>query len=520
MKKKKIIVIEIIVIVILFIIATLFFIKQYNEKLGHNKVETPESANPSDDSSESDPTVDGSKDKISGNKLGNFDLKFLKLENQKENKLYSPLSIKYTLSMLSDGAMENSKVQIDNVLGDYKARKYSNDEHMSFANALFVKNTNTELVKKEYIETLKNKYNADVVFDSFENSNNLNSWVNNKTFNLVDDIIDDETIARLDYIIVNALAINMDWKQTIQATSNNYEKMYSISYNHEKYNYQIPVIMSDEDYSSLLFDDRINAKSVELSAAINNYDIVNILGEENIRQTVGKEYDEWKIDGDCVFTYDTNIFLDKYIKELNENYKKVYSSTDFMMYDDENIKVFAKDLKENNGITLQYVGIMPKNESLDNYIEKTNAEEINTIISNLKEIKSENFKEGVITEITGLIPLFNFEYTLELEDDLKRIGIEDIFTDKANLSGIIDGPSKIVYASHKANIEFSNDGIRAAAATVMGGAGNASCGFEYLYDVPIERIDITFDKPYMFLIRDKESGEVWFIGTVYNPIEK
>ena len=218
MKKKKIIVIEIIVIVILFIIATLFFIKQYNEKLGHNKVETPESANPSDDSSESDPTVDGSKDKISGNKLGNFDLKFLKLENQKENKLYSPLSIKYTLSMLSDGAMENSKVQIDNVLGDYKARKYSNDEHMSFANALFVKNTNTELVKKEYIETLKNKYNADVVFDSFENSNNLNSWVNNKTFNLVDDIIDDETIARLDYIIVNTLTINIDLKQTIQAT--------------------------------------------------------------------------------------------------------------------------------------------------------------------------------------------------------------------------------------------------------------------------------------------------------------
>ena len=32
--------------------------------------------------------------------ISDFDLSFLKLENQKENKIYSPLSIKYALNML------------------------------------------------------------------------------------------------------------------------------------------------------------------------------------------------------------------------------------------------------------------------------------------------------------------------------------------------------------------------------------------------------------------------------------
>ena len=41
---------------------------------------------------------------------------------------------------------------------------------------------------------------------------------------------------------------------------------------------------------------------------------------------------------------------------------------------------------------------------------------------------------------------------------------------------------------------------------------------EPLPDIPIEKIDLTFDKPYMFIIRDKESGEVWFAGTVYEPL--
>ena len=77
---------------------------------------------------------------LSGNNLEKFDLQFLKLENEEKNKAYSPLSIKYALEMLAEGADGSSKEQLDSVIGKYKARKYENNKNMSLANAIFIKN--------------------------------------------------------------------------------------------------------------------------------------------------------------------------------------------------------------------------------------------------------------------------------------------------------------------------------------------------------------------------------------------
>ena len=163
---------------------------------------------------------------------------------------------------------------------------------------------------------------------------------------------------------------------------------------------------------------------------------------------------------------------------------------------------------------------MPKNTNLNNYVKNVTSKDLNNIISNLKDMKTDNFKEGVVTKVTGFIPLFKFDYSLDLINDLKVLGITDVFDkDKANLSQMTSDKAFIGDASHKATIEFSNEGIKAAAATQAGGLGSAYGGFEYLYDVPVEEINLTFDNPYMFLIRDKNSGEVWFVGTVYEPIK-
>ena len=87
----------------------------------------------------------------------------------------------------------------------------------------------------------------------------------------------------------------------------------------------------------------------------------------------------------------------------------------------------------------------------------------------------------------------------------------DIFVEFLKDKGYIDT------AVHKANIDFSNDGIKAAAATAVGGKGSTGCGFEYLFEVPTIKIDLTFDKPYIYFVRDVKTGEVWFMGTVYQP---
>ena len=182
--------------------------------------------------------------------------------------------------------------------------------------------------------------------------------------------------------------------------------------------------------------------------------------------------------------------------------------------------MFAKDLKEYNGTTLQYVGIMPTNESLDSYIKNIKVSDVHTLINSLKSISLDNFKDGVITEISGYVPMFHFDYELDLMADLKELGITDVFdSNKANLSNLTTEQAYINDAKHKATIEFSNDGIKAAAVTIAGGEGGASGGFEYLYEVPVEHIDLTFDSPYLFLIRDVDTGEVWFTGTVYEPTE-
>lgn len=33
----------------------------------------------------------------------------------------------------------------------------------------------------------------------------------------------------------------------------------------------------------------------------------------------------------------------------------------------------------------------------------------------------------------------------------------------------------------------------------------------------LRKLILTFDKPYIYLIRDKNSGEVWLTGSIYNP---
>ena len=476
--------------------------------------------------------------RMSGNSLEKFDLSFLKLENNGKNKIYSPLSIKYALAMLSDGSEGTTKNQITAIIGDYQSKKYTNSDHMSFANAMFIRNTFKDAVDKDYKTTLANKYNADLILDDFSSAANMNKWVSDKTFGLIGDLFDDGTVSKEDFELVNALAIDMNWNNQIQCATGSKVpcKKYSVYYRHEKYKTEgtysktISTITGEDAFYPLTFNGKENIKSAEIAASFNRYDVVKEVGEKKIREEVGAAYKAWLETPEGKnnspsewFPSDVNKFLDRYIEEINKNYNKEAKSTDFMLYTDENVKVFAKNLKEYDGTTLQYVGIMPIKEDLGTYVDNVTAEDLNKIIGNLKEMKKENFKDGVVTLIRGRIPMFKYESTLDLMEDLKKLGVTDVFdSSKADLSRMLKNAEGeyISSASHKATIEFSNDGIKAAAATAMGGKGATSGGFDYFFKIPVEEIDLTIDKPFMYIIRDKDSGEVWFMGTVYEGQER
>ncbi len=453
---------------------------------------------------------------INGRQLQDFDLGFLQIEDKQENVVYSPLSVKYALGMLNEGTGGESHRQIANLIGEYAPKIYPNSANLSLANAMFIRDSYEAKVKQTYLQTLTQKYGADVFYDSFAGADKINSWVEEKTLGLIKNLAQDSDVTPLDFALVNALAIDMEWEQKFLGRIEGFE------YPHEKFWLSVASNVMSARFAGM--DEEISG--MEIVASVNNYDVVNELGADAIRQTVGDAFDEymkenpysWYLEGEGTYEEKKEAYLDQYLKEIGTNYHRAEASTDFSLYVDDELKAFAKDLKEYDGVTLRYVAIMPQDGDLADWLKNANAAQINDTISKLKEIRSENFPEGVVTKIVGFIPKFRFDYSLDLMNDLAGMGVTDVFdSGKADLSGITEGPAYIGKALHKANIEFTQDGIKASAATMLGGAG-AGSDFDYFYDVPVEEIDMTFDKPFVFFVQDKDTGEVWFAGTVYQPL--
>ena len=281
-KKKKshiglIIAIVCIVVVLMLVIVGLIGYKAVNSLINKTKQTVVATEKP----------VQASDYRLSGNGLEDFDLYFLQLENKQENVIYSPLSIKYALAMLNEGTDGESHDQILSVIGDYKAKKYNNSDHMSFANAMFIRQTFQNNIKDDYKKNLEDKYGAELIVDKFESASNINSWVSNKTFNLIDKLLDDTTVSDANFILINALAIDMNWVNRIQAASAELpegmnQEYYMVNYLHEKYSDYISII-ENEQYPSMTFNGKDNTKSVEVGASFNRYDIISELGEDNIK---------------------------------------------------------------------------------------------------------------------------------------------------------------------------------------------------------------------------------------------
>ena len=65
---------------------------------------------------------------------------------------------------------------------------------------------------------------------------------------------------------------------------------------------------------------------------------------------------------------------------------------------------------------------------------------------------------------------------------------------------------------HKTNIDFSENGLKAASATVIQVLCGSAMGFAQ------EKLKIVIDKPFLFVVREKNTNTIFFIGTVYEPI--
>jgi serpin B len=118
-------------------------------------------------------------------------------------------------------------------------------------------------------------------------------------------------------------------------------------------------------------------------------------------------------------------------------------------------------------------------------------------------------KDGVVINI----PKFKFDYELDFKADLQALGISSAFNQvNADFSRMASEPLYVSDAVHKASLNFSEDGIKAAAVTAF----VMKVGAMESEEEP-QPVIIDIDHPFLFLIRDANNGTIWFVGTVYQP---
>jgi serpin B len=120
-------------------------------------------------------------------------------------------------------------------------------------------------------------------------------------------------------------------------------------------------------------------------------------------------------------------------------------------------------------------------------------------------VESFEYKNVLLT-----MPIFSFESQFSLANTLREIGMSMAFEpDQADFSGI-DGSRDLFISDviHKAFVDVNEEGTEAAAVTEIL-AGSES--------VPGVDVELTINRPFIFLIRDKPTGMILFIGRVTNP---
>jgi serpin B len=127
----------------------------------------------------------------------------------------------------------------------------------------------------------------------------------------------------------------------------------------------------------------------------------------------------------------------------------------------------------------------------------------------------ESFDDLEVADVELSMPRFSFEFATSLVDPLTALGMEDAFDpDRADFSGMVDDdtadPLVIGDVLHKAFIALDENGTEAAAATIVEMEATAMEPSEDL-------IEVRVDRPFVFAIRDTETGTLLFLGRVLDP---
>ena len=151
-----------------------------------------------------------------------------------------------------------------------------------------------------------------------------------------------------------------------------------------------------------------------------------------------------------------------------------------------------------DGHELSMVILLPAEGTLQNLETELDVNEINAILSELR------YQEVALT-----MPRFKIESSFGLAKTLQNMGMVDAFSASADLSGI-DGTTDLFIQDvvHKAFVDVDEAGTEAAAATAV---------IIALKGMPQQPVTVTVDRPFVFFIRDIQTGTVLFVGRIVDP---
>jgi len=162
---------------------------------------------------------------------------------------------------------------------------------------------------------------------------------------------------------------------------------------------------------------------------------------------------------------------------------------------DTNATGFIKNYAEGS---FAFVALLPdEGTSVSEYLQSLIGESLQNLMKN-----AEN------TTVFTMMPKFKSEYSVEMSEILKEMGMSDAFDENlADLSGIGTSPEGNLFISrviHKTAIEVNEKGTKAGAATVVEIETKSAA---------METYSVKLDRPFVYLIIDTESYLPLFIGT-------
>jgi serpin B len=151
-----------------------------------------------------------------------------------------------------------------------------------------------------------------------------------------------------------------------------------------------------------------------------------------------------------------------------------------------------------DGRELSMVILLPNEGTFGAFENSLDAESVSAIANSL-----------VHQEIALTMPKFEVESDFSLVEALTEMGMPVAFSMEADFSGM-DGTRELYIGEvlHKSFITVDEAGTEAAAATAVE---------MQLKGAPMEPVTVTVNHPFIFLIRDTETGTILFVGRIVDP---